>query len=92
LNIHQKTILKELINSIDNTPRLKEFYTLKSEEIKIELKKLNRKTKDPITKIKLNEVISMIKPLEKNHRVTDNDLVNLLQFCDLLTELEVANA
>ncbi len=92
LNNHQKTILKELINSIDNTPRLKEFYTSKSEEIKIELKKLNRKTKDPITKIKLNEVISMIKPLEKNHRVTDNDLVNLLQFCDLLTELEVANA
>ena len=43
-----------------------EFYTSKSEEIKIELKKLNRKTKDPITKIKLNEVISMIKPLEKN--------------------------
>lgn len=92
LNNHQKTILKELINSIDNTPRLKEFYTSKSEEIKTELKKLNRKTKDPITKIKLNEVISMIKPLEKNHRVTDNDLVNLLQFCDLLTELEVANA
>ena len=92
LNNHQKTILKELINSIDDTPRLKEFYTSKSEEIKIELKKLNRKTKDPITKIKLNEVISMIKPLEKNHRVTDNDLVNLLQFCDLLTELEVANA
>ena len=31
LNNHQKTILKELINSIDNTPRLKEFYTSKSE-------------------------------------------------------------
>lgn len=92
LNNHQKTILKELINSIDNTPRLKEFYISKSEEIKKELKELNRKTKDPITKIKLNEVISMIKPLEKNNRVTDNDLVNLLQFCDLLTELEVANA
>lgn len=92
LNNHQKAILKELINSIDNTPRLKEFYSSKSQEIKKELEKLNRKTKDPVTKIKLNEVISLIQPLPKTHKISDNDLVNLLQFCDLLTELEVVNA
>jgi hypothetical protein len=91
LNSHQKLILKELINSIDNTPRLKEFYTNKLNEIKTELKQLNSRTKDPVTKIKLNEVISLIKPIDKNYKVTDNDLVNLLQYCDLLTELEVAN-
>jgi hypothetical protein len=92
LNSHQKTILKELINSIDNTPRLKEFYSIKSQEIKKELEKLNKKTKDPVTKIKLNEVISLIQPLSKTQKISDNDLVNLLQFCDLLTELEVVNA
>ena len=91
LNSHQKLILKELINSIDNTPRLKEFYINKLNEIKTELKNLNSKTKDPVTKIKLNEVISLIKPIDKTHKVTDDDLVNLLQYCDLLTELEVAN-
>jgi hypothetical protein len=91
LNPHQKLILKELINSIDNTPRLKEFYISKLNEVKTELEKLNNKTKDPVTKIKLNEVISLIKPLDKTHKVTDDDLVNLLQYCDLLTELEVVN-
>jgi hypothetical protein len=91
LNSHQKLILKELINSIDNTPRLKEFYTSKLNEIKNQLEKLNNKTKDPVTKIKLNEVISLIKPVDKTHKVTDDDLVNLLQYCDLLTELEVVN-
>jgi hypothetical protein len=91
LNTHQKLILKELINSIDNTPRLKEFYTTKLNEVKLELEKLNPKTKDPVTKIKLNEVISLIKPVDKNYKVTDDDLVNLLQYCDLLTELEVVN-
>jgi hypothetical protein len=91
LNSHQKLILKELINSIDNTPRLKEFYTSKLNEVKNQLEKLNNKTKDPVTKIKLNEVISLIKPVDKTHKVTDNDLVNLLQYCDLLTELEVVN-
>ncbi len=92
LNNHQKSILKELINSIDNTPRLKEFYSSKSDEIKKDLMVLNKKTKDPVTKIKINEVVSLIKPLDKNVKVTDNDLVNLLQYCDLLTELETVNA
>jgi uncharacterized protein YdeI (YjbR/CyaY-like superfamily) len=92
LNNHQKSILKELINSIDNTPRLKEFYSSKSDEIKKDLMILNKKTKDPVTKIKINEVVSLIKPLDKNVKVTDNDLVNLLQYCDLLTELETVNA
>jgi hypothetical protein len=91
LNHHQKVILKELINSIDNTPRLKEFYINKLKEIKSELENLNSETKDPVTKIKLNEVISLIKPVDKTHKVTDDDLVNLLQYCDLLTELEVVN-
>jgi hypothetical protein len=92
LNSHQKLILKELINSIDNTPRLKEFYTFKLNEVKNQLEALNDRTKDPVTKIKLTEVISLIKPIDKNYKVTDDDLVNLLQYCDLLTELEVANA
>jgi hypothetical protein len=92
LNGHQKSILKELINSIDNSPRLKEFYISKSQEIKNDLLKLNKSTKDPVTKIKINEVVSLIKPLDKTHKVTDDDLVNLLQYCDLVNELEVTNA
>jgi hypothetical protein len=91
LNLHQKSILKELITSIDNTPKLKEFYISKSNEIKNDLKILNTQTKDPATKIKINEIISLIKPLNKNSRVTDENLINLLQYCDLLNELETAN-
>lgn len=92
LNSHQKSILKELITSIDNTPRLKEFYQSKSEEIKTELKKLNKNTLDSVTKIKIDEVVSLISPITKNEKVTDEHLINLLQYCDLLTELEVVNA
>ena len=91
LNPHQKAILKELITSIDNSPRLKEFYISKSTEIISELKNLNKNTSDPITKIKINEVVSLISPLGKNEKVTDDHLINLLQYCDLLTELETVN-
>jgi hypothetical protein len=90
-NLNQKLILKEYINSVDNTPRLKEFYTNKINEIKTELKNINKNTKNPVTKIKINEIISVINPPAKNAKITDNDLVDLLQYCDLINELEAVN-
>jgi hypothetical protein len=91
LHQNQKLILKEFITSVDNTPRLKEFYTNKIIEIKEELTSLNAKTKNEVTKIKINEIISIITPPAKNSKVTDNDLVDLLQYYDLINELETVN-
>lgn len=91
LNEDQKEILKELIYSIDNKPRLKEFYLLKTSQLEARLTELNRDVRDDVTKIKVNEVISLISPKSKNPKITDEHLVNLLQYCDLVKELESAN-
>ena len=91
LNGNQKEILKELLYSIDNKPRLKEFYLSKTSQLKKELQTLNKNVTDKVTKIKVNEIISLISPLAKNPKITDNHLVNLLQYCDLVKELELAN-
>jgi len=91
LHQNQKSILKEYITSVDNTSRLKEFYTSKINEIKEELLELNKKTKNKVTKIKINEIISIITPPAKNAKITDNDLVDLLQYYDLINELETVN-
>lgn len=91
LNVGQKEILRELINSIDNTPRLKEFYNSKVNEIQSELSTLNKKIKDETTKIKVNEVKNIICELDKSSKVKDDDLINLLQYYDLIEELKVAN-
>jgi hypothetical protein len=91
LNGNQKEILKELLYSIDNKPRLKEFYLSKTSQLKKELQILNEKVTDKVTKIKVNEIISLITPSSKNPRITDNHLINLLQYCDLVKELELAN-
>ena len=91
LHTNQKTILKEYITSVDNTSRLKEFYTNKINEIKTELADLNKRTKNKVTKIKINEIISIISPPLKNAKITDNDLVDLLQYYDLINELETVN-
>ena len=91
LHTNQKTTLKEYITSVDNTSRLKEFYTNKINEIKTELADLNKRTKNKVTKIKINEIISIINPPLKNAKITDNDLVDLLQYYDLINELETVN-
>jgi len=91
LNDNQKSILRELINSIDNTPRLKEFYNVKVNEIQTELSVLNKRVKDETTKIKVNEVKNIICELDKSSKIKDDDLINLLQYYDLIEELKVAN-
>jgi hypothetical protein len=86
----QKEILKELLYSIDNKPRLKEFYISKSNEIKNELISLTKNVTDKTTQIKLNEVVNLL-DVKPSNRITDDNLVNLLQYCDLVNELEIAN-
>ena len=84
----QKEILRELITSIDNTPKLREFHNLKVNEIKSELENLNTEVSDKTTQIKVNEVIKMLPTLSKTSKVKDDDLTNLLQYYDLIEELK----
>jgi len=87
----QKTVLKELINSVDNQPKLKEFYQTQVQEIKSTLNKLNKDTKDKVVKIKINEVLDLIEPYNKLKPIKDKDLVDLLQYYDLINELTITN-
>jgi hypothetical protein len=87
----KKLILKEFINSVDNTDKLKVFYNTKIDEMKSELVSLNKKTKNQVTKIKINEVATFLVGLGKNDKVNNEHIVNLLQYCDLLEELQQAN-
>ena len=91
LNPSQKTVLKEFINSIDSTPKLKEFYNTRITEIKYELDKLSKKVSNKAIQIKLTEVNNMLIPLGKLSKINNDDLVNLLQYYALLEELVKAN-
>lgn len=91
LNDNQKLVLKEFINSVDSTPKLKEFYNTKVGEIKEELNKIRKKVTDKAIQIKLNEVINLLPLLGKTSRIDNNNLVNLLQYYELLEELIKVN-
>jgi hypothetical protein len=92
LNDDQKEVLKEFINSVDNTPRLKEYYNSKVASLKEELSKLSKAISDKAVEIKVNEVANILTPLSKTSNVGDDDLINLLQYCELLHELKNVQA
>jgi len=87
----QKEILRQYINSVDSTPVLKEFYNTKVTEIKIALNELNSKVTDKAVQIKINEVANLITELDKTAKVSSEDIVNILQYCELYEELKTAN-
>ena len=87
LNSSQKSILKEYINSVDSTPKLKDFYNNKIQEIKSTLNTLNKKVTDKVVQIKLNEVSKLLIELDKNQKIKDNHLIDLLQYAELVEEL-----
>jgi hypothetical protein len=91
LGERQKTVLKEFIGSIDSTSKLKEFYNGNIVEIKKELSNLNKKTKDKSTQIRITEVSNLIREVDKNDNVGNDDIINLLQYYDLLDELKKHN-
>ena len=87
----QKSILREFIEHIDSTSKLKEFYNSKIQEIKKTILKEIKSVKDDATKIKLIEVNKFIVEIGKNKRVNNENLVDLLQYCNLIEELKTSH-
>ena len=84
----QKNILKEFITSVNSQTRLRNIINEELDKISKEVSKLSSKVKDEVVKIKLDEVSKAIVPLTKKERITDNHLVNLMQYYDLVNELK----
>lgn len=83
----QKEVLKEFINSIDTPDKLKELYNSRIPAIQSTLKLKMKNVEDEVVKIKLEEVLKYVKPLEKNERFNNDDIINLLQYYELINEL-----
>lgn len=87
----QKEILKEFINSVDSTATLKNFYNTKINEFKSTLTELNKSVSNEVTKIKLNEVVSLLVELDKKAPVDGDNIINLMQYVSLIEEIKKAN-
>jgi hypothetical protein len=86
----QKSLLKEFINNISNTVTLKEYVNNQTQNIKLELEILSNKIQDKKIQIKLNEVNSILNMIPKSESVSDDDVLNLMNYYELLHELRTA--
>ena len=84
----QKEILKEYINNISDTVKLKAYLNNKIEEVKQTLLRLSGKVENPVTVIKLQEVLKNIQPISNKQNIKDDHLISLMQYCELVKELK----
>ena len=90
LSDRQKLILKEFINNITNTVKLRDFVNKNFNIINEEITKLIPTVSDKTIQIKLSEVVTLLKPLDKTQNVKDENVISLLQYYQLIEELKVA--
>ena len=84
----QKSILREFITSVNSTTRLRNIVNEELIKVATAVKELKNNVKDEVVKIKLEEVYKSIKPLSKKEKISDNHLVNLMQYYELINELK----
>ena len=91
LSVEQKQVLKEFINAVDSTPSLREFYNNKIIELKENLNIESINITDKATQVKVQEISKLLTELSKNDKVSNDNLVDLLQYYELVKEIKVAN-
>ena len=88
LSKEQRDLLKEYINNISDTKKLKTYLNTRLLEVKTEIIGFKETTKDKVLQIKLNEVLNFIKPIAVNESIKDEVLIGLMQYYQLIGELK----
>jgi hypothetical protein len=88
LSAEQRDLLKEYINNVSDTKKLRTYLNTKLLEVKTELVGIKSNVGDKVLQIKLNEVLNFIKPLGPNESIKDEVLIGLMQYYQLISELK----
>ena len=88
LGENQKNLLKEYVNSVTNSPALKSFINKEIKTVKKTITGYSKKVEDKAVVVKLTETRDMIKPLCKKSFVNDDNVINLLNYYELVNELK----
>lgn len=91
LSNEQKQVLKEFITAVDSTPSLREFYNTKINELRNTLVQESKNIKDKATQVKVQGISKLLNELAKNDKVSNDNLVDLLQYYELIKEIKIAN-
>ena len=92
LNESQKRMLREYINNVTNTVKLKKYILQETKNISAEIKQLKMTVPSKVLKIKLTEVSNLLTKLTKKHIVEDKDVLTLLRYYELISELKAVRS
>ena len=88
LDENQKKLLKEYINNLTNTTGFKTYMENEIPKIVKELKSIQTKVSDKVTKIKLAETISVLSKTKIGKSVSDNHVSSIMMSYELIKELK----
>jgi hypothetical protein len=88
LNKEQKRTLREYINNVTNSVKLKHYVLTETKKLQDILKSLKSNVPSKVVRIKLNEVVNLLNELKKKHVVQDKDVLTMLRYYELVNELK----
>ena len=88
LSAPQKHILREYINNVTNSEKLKKYILKETSSLKNNLLKLKSKVSSKVVRIKINEVAKLLESLNKKHNIEDKDVLTILRYHELVNELK----
>lgn len=84
----QKNILREFINASESQVKLRNLINEELTKVSTAVEELKNRVSDDIARIKLDEVAKNITPISNKTKIVDNHIVNLLQYYELVNELQ----
>jgi len=84
----QKRILKEYINNVTNSVKLKKYVLTETQNLQNTIKSLKSNVPSKVVRIKLNEVVNLLNEFKKKHIVQDKDVLTMLRYYELVAELK----
>lgn len=88
LNDEQKSLLREYINNVNNTSKFKDYVSTELPKIIKELKSIQSKVSDKVTKIKLAETVSVLGKMKFGNSISDNQVSSIMLSYELIKELK----
>ena len=88
LSADQKNVLKEFIESENSGVKLREFYNSRVKNLQLTLSEEIENIDSDVIKIKLEEVSKYIKQLSKTDKVSNDNIVDLLEYYELIKEIK----
>ena len=79
--------MKEYINNVNNTGRLKKFIDENIDSVSKSLDRASKLIKDKVVAVKLNEVSTQLKVIKTKKSVKDAHLLSIMRSYDLLKEI-----